>query len=75
MDPNINISKHNPLGCSSYIKLPKELDHLRNCLINIQNIDESECFEDVWPDINILQIIIQQELQNQANIFQKHLKT
>ena len=44
MDANINISKHNPLGCSSYIKLPKELNHLRKCLINIRNIDESECF-------------------------------
>ena len=30
----INISKHNPLAGSSYIKLPKELDHSRKGLIN-----------------------------------------
>ena len=29
IDHNINISKHNPLAGSSYIKLPKELDHPR----------------------------------------------
>ena len=27
IDPNINISKYGPFGGSSYIKLPKELDH------------------------------------------------
>ena len=27
IDPNINISKYSPFGGSSYIKLPKELDH------------------------------------------------
>ena len=30
---------------SSYIKLPKELDHPRKGLINIQNIDNNECFK------------------------------
>ena len=29
IDHNINISKYNPLADSSYIKLPKELDHPR----------------------------------------------
>ena len=29
IDHNINISKYNPLAGSSYIKLPKELDHPR----------------------------------------------
>ena len=39
IDRNINISKHNPLVGSSYIKLP------RKSLINIQNIDDNECFK------------------------------
>ena len=43
---DINISKYNPLAGSSYIKLPKELDHPRERLINIQNIDDNECF--IW---------------------------
>ena len=41
---NINISKYNSLAGSSYIKLPKELDHPRKGLINIQNTDDNECF-------------------------------
>ena len=42
---NISISKYNPLLASSYIKLLKELDHPRKGFINIQNIDDNECFE------------------------------
>ena len=42
IDHTISISKCNPLGGSSYIKLPKELGHP---LINIQNIDDNECFQ------------------------------
>ena len=34
-----SISKYNPLAGSSYIKLPKELEHPRKGLIDIQNID------------------------------------
>ena len=41
----ISISKYNPLAGRSYIKLPKELDHQRKGLINIQNIDDNECFK------------------------------
>ena len=41
----INISKYHTLASSSYIKLPKELDHPKKCLINIQNIDNNECFK------------------------------
>ena len=37
VDHTISISKSNPLAGSSYIKLPKELDHPRRDLINIQN--------------------------------------
>ena len=42
---HISISKHNPLTGSSYIKLPKKLDHPRKGLINIQYIEENECFK------------------------------
>ena len=41
----INISKHNPSAGSSYIKLPKELDHPKKSLINIRNTDVNECFK------------------------------
>ena len=41
----MSISKYNPLAGSSYIRLPKELDHPRKGLINIQNIDDNECFK------------------------------
>ena len=30
---------------TSHIKLPKKLDHPRKGLINIQNIDDNECFK------------------------------
>ena len=43
IDHNISISKYNPLAGSSFIKLPNKLDHPRKILINIQNIDDSEC--------------------------------
>ena len=46
IDHTISISKYNPLARSSYIKLPKQLDHPRKGLINIQNIDDNECF--IW---------------------------
>ena len=39
----INISKYNPLAGSSYVKLPKEFNHLRKGLINIQNFNDNEC--------------------------------
>ena len=40
-----SISKYNPLDGVIYIKLPKELDHPRKGLINIQDIDDNECFK------------------------------
>ena len=43
IDHNISISRYNPLAGSSYIKLPKELDHPRKGLINIQNTDDNKC--------------------------------
>ena len=33
MDHNINISKYNPLAGSSFMKLPKELNHRRKVLL------------------------------------------
>ena len=45
IDHAISISKYNPLAGSSYIKLSKELDHLRKSLIIIQNADDNECFK------------------------------
>ena len=45
IDHTISISKYNPLAGSSYIKLPKELDHPRKGLISIQNFDDNECFK------------------------------
>ena len=44
IDHNISISKCNPLTRSSYIELPKELNHPRKGLIDIQNIDDNERF-------------------------------
>ena len=42
IDQNINISKYNPLAGSSYIKLLKELNHLRKSLINNKIIDDNK---------------------------------
>ena len=44
-DHTISISKYNPLGGSNYIKLPKKLDHPREGLIDVQNIDDNKCFK------------------------------
>ena len=52
IDHTISISKHNPLFGSSYIKLPKELDHPRKGLINFQNINDNECFK--WSIVRYL---------------------
>ena len=45
IDNTIITSKYNPLVGRSYVKLPKELDHPRKGLINIQNIDDNEFFK------------------------------
>ena len=45
VDHTINISKYSPLSGSSYIKLPKELDHLKKGLIHIQNFDDNQWFK------------------------------
>ena len=45
INPNTNISKYNPLAGSSYVKLPKESNHSKKDLINIQNINDNECLK------------------------------
>ena len=45
IDHNISISIYNSLSGSSYINLPKELDHPRKGLINIQNIHDNKSFK------------------------------
>ena len=45
VDHTINISKYKFLSGSSYIKLPKELDHPKKGLTNIHNINDEECFK------------------------------
>ena len=52
IDHTIITSMHNPLAGTSYIKLPKELGHPRIGLINIQNIDDNECFK--WSIVRYL---------------------
>ena len=41
----LSISKYNHLVGSSYIKLPKELEHPRKGLIHIQNTNDNKCFK------------------------------
>ena len=45
IDQYFKVSKCNPLAGICHIKLPKELDHARKGLINIQNIYDNECFK------------------------------
>ena len=45
IDHAISVSRYNTSTGNSYRKLPKELDHLRKGLINIQNIGDNECFK------------------------------
>ena len=41
----LSVSKYNPFAASRYIKIPKELHHPSEGLINIQNINDNECFK------------------------------
>lgn len=47
----LNVSKCNPLEGKSYIPLPKELQHHKNDLININNKDD-KCF--LWCHVRHL---------------------
>ena len=46
IDQVINSSKYNPLPCSSYAKLPIDLDDPRKGWINIENIDDDDDDDD-----------------------------
>ena len=50
----IFILKYNPLAGSCYLKLPKEIGHPRKGLINIQNIDDNQCFR--WSLVRYLNL-------------------
>ena len=45
IDHSICTSKYGSLVRRSHIKLPRELDHKRNDLSNIQNTNDNECFK------------------------------
>ena len=45
IDHTISVSNYNSLAGSSYIELPKELDHPRKGLLNIQSTDDNDCFK------------------------------
>ena len=48
-----SMSKYSPFAGSSYIKLRKELDHPGQGLINVQNINDNECFDRVHHSARI----------------------
>ena len=41
----LNLSKYKSVSSGSNIKLPKALDHPKKGLINIQNVNDNECFK------------------------------
>ena len=49
----LDLSSHLPLSGSSYIKLPKELNHLMKGLINVKN-DDNKCF--LWCHVRHLNL-------------------
>ena len=67
IEHNINISKYSPLSGSSYIKLPKELDHRRKGLINIQKIDEMNALNGVYLHLQILTSCKSSPINNYKN--------
>ena len=68
----INNWKYKPSSGSIYIKLPKELDHPKKILINVQNINDIEYLNGVWSDIYILKIIIQIDIKFPVKIRNIH---
>ena len=67
IEHNINISKYSPLSGSSYIKLPKELDHPSKGLINIQKIDEMNALNGVYLHLQILTSCKSSPINNYKN--------
>ena len=54
IDHTISISKYDPLAGSSYIKPPKDINHPKKGLINIENTDDNECFK--WSIVRYLNL-------------------
>ena len=54
IDHTISISKYDPLAGSSYIKPPKDINHPKKGLINIENTDDNECFK--WSTVRYLNL-------------------
>ena len=67
IEHNINISKYSPLSGSSYIKLPKKLDHPSKGLINIQKIDEMNALNGVYLHLQILTSCKSSPINNYKN--------
>ena len=63
IDHNINILKRNLLAGSSYIKLPKILNHPKKVWLILKDLMIINALNDVWGDVYILAIIIQQKLK------------
>ena len=49
-DRTINVSTYNPLTGSSYLELPKELDHQEKSLIDIQKLMIINVLNAVWSE-------------------------
>ena len=54
IDHIVSISKYNPLAGICYIKSSNELDHPRKGFIDIDNIDDNECF--IWCLVKYLNL-------------------
>ena len=63
IDHNINILKRNLLAGSGYIKLPKILNHPKKVWLILKDLMIINALNDVWGDVYILAIIIQQKLK------------
>ena len=57
IDYIIIVSKHNPLAGRSCIKLPKELNHSKEGLNDVQNFNDNECFK--WCLVRYLNLVDQ----------------
>ena len=72
IDRNINISKYYPLPGSSYIKLPKELDLLKEVQLFLKILMIVNALSSVYSDTYILQIKTKKEVQKLTKIRDKH---
>ena len=56
IDHTVNISKCNSLASSSYVKVPKELDHSKKALLIFKISMIMNALNDVWLDSYTLKI-------------------